>query len=169
MVNCDKCNAPDVFGRSEISNMEFKRGIKQGRVEGAIEVLKSEKVLYLEKIKEIESRFNGMPFDIKESYKKSVKVYQEFIDALDEAIVALELERDWNFGKECNDNLLNENNLLKLKEQKLVEWLEKEIDKGVQGQKYFSKTNDDESGLIWTSRVEILKEILKKVKVGGQK
>lgn len=34
MVNCDKCNAPDVFDRSEISNMEFKRGIKQGRVEG---------------------------------------------------------------------------------------------------------------------------------------
>lgn len=93
----------------------------------AIEVLKSEKVLYIEKIKEIESRFNGMPSDIKESYQKSVKVYQEFIDALGEAIVALELERDWNCGKECNDNLLSENNLLKLKEQKLVKWLEKEI------------------------------------------
>lgn len=56
----------------------------------AIEVLESEKVLYIEKIKKIESRFNGMPSDIKESYQKSVKVYQEFIDALDEALLALE-------------------------------------------------------------------------------
>lgn len=61
----------------------------------AIEVLKSEKVLYIEKIKEIESRFNGMPFDIKESYQKSVKVYQEFIDALGEALFALEKQEEW--------------------------------------------------------------------------
>lgn len=37
MVNCAICNAPDVFDRSEISNMEFKRGIKQGRVEDVLE------------------------------------------------------------------------------------------------------------------------------------
>jgi len=55
-----------------------------------IEVLKSEKVLYLEKIKETESRYNGMPSDIKESYQKSVKVYKEFISALDVALLALE-------------------------------------------------------------------------------
>ena len=56
----------------------------------AVEVLHSEKVLYLEKIKETESRFNGMPTDIKEMYEKSNKVYKEFIDALDEALLALE-------------------------------------------------------------------------------
>jgi hypothetical protein len=107
----------------------------------AIEVLKSEKVLYIEKIKEIESRFNGMPFDIKESYQKSVKVYQEFIDALDEAIVALEWKS--NIEKEfvalgintkkiegkgiihiASDYVNTERKLFDLKS-----WLEKEIRK----------------------------------------
>jgi transcriptional regulator with PAS, ATPase and Fis domain len=115
----------------------------------AIEVLESEKVLYIEKIKEIESRFNGMPFDIKESYQKSVKVYQEFIDALDEAIVALE------------------------KQEKLKEWLDDTERLAKQSNKYYL----DKNGVnifgkqdYYSARIKTIKEIKKILeRVGEQK
>jgi len=79
----------------------------------AVEVLHSEKVLYLEKIKEAESRFNEMPTDIKKIYEKSNKVYKEFIDALDEALLWKEkldrlekgLDIDWLENEELESNL----------------------------------------------------------------
>jgi predicted Holliday junction resolvase-like endonuclease len=70
----------------------------------AIEVLKKEKELYLGKIKDINRANETRPEDIAEMYKKSIKIYEEFISALDEALLALE------------------------KQEKLKEWLEKEIE-----------------------------------------
>lgn len=56
----------------------------------AIEVLKKEKELYLEKIKDINKANETRPEDIAEMYKKSIKTYEEFISALDKALLALE-------------------------------------------------------------------------------
>jgi hypothetical protein len=64
----------------------------------AIEVLKKEKELYLEKIKDINRANETRPEDIAEIYKRSIKIYEEFISALDEALLALEI----------NENLIND-------------------------------------------------------------
>lgn len=56
----------------------------------AIEVLKKEKELYLKKILDIEEGNQARPDDIVEMYNKTIKVYSEFIDAIDEALLALE-------------------------------------------------------------------------------
>jgi hypothetical protein len=111
----------------------------------AIEVLKSEKVLYIEKIKEIESRFNGMPSDIKESYQKSVKVYQEFIDALDEALLALE------------------------QKEKLKKWLESNISQLLELE---DKLKDIDENYYANTKIRriVLEEVLKELeRVGEQK
>lgn len=56
----------------------------------AIEVLKREKELYVKQILEIEEANQSRPTDIAKMYDKSIKTLKEFINALDDALLALE-------------------------------------------------------------------------------
>ena len=70
---------------------------------GAIEVLRKERLLYVEKIRDIREGNKTRPSDIVKMYQKTINIYQEFIEALDEAIVCLkENKRIENMGFCCD-------------------------------------------------------------------
>jgi DNA-binding transcriptional regulator GbsR (MarR family) len=129
----------------------------------AIEVLKKEKELYLEKIKDINKANETRPEDIAEMYKKSIKTYEEFISALNEALLALEQKdvKDTEI-KLLHKQITDYERIL----NGLNEWLEKEIDFGEK------KINEcyiecGVSDLDYEYRNKTLKEVLERV--GEQK
>ena len=56
----------------------------------AIEVLKKERLLCVEKIRDIRKGNKTRASDIVKIYQKIIDIYQEFIEALSEALLALE-------------------------------------------------------------------------------